>query len=653
MKRHTPSSQLSALAAFGLLALPAALWSQEREGDPSVKLPKISVVAAPVVGLPDADRFAASVVSIGAEQLRELNALDFASALRRTPGVAITRYNQVGAFGGGEGGAVFVRGLGISRPGGEIKTTVDGVPKLNGVFNHPLLDLMPVDAAERIDVHVRATPLSVGNAFAVVNIVTPRVEQPGQIVRTHFAAGSFGTWVERFDMGAREGAFDYYFSQSVRRSDGHRPDSDGSMENYLLRLGWALAPHWDLSYTANHTHNKATDPGADTLQAGTASTRGETYETDDWLHIAACSYRYENADGSFRVYSNDGEGDWIRRAYSGNADSLNEWRLYGARWRETRRFWAGGEIVTGADLDYTRGKSRSVPVSGAEKVFGPETQRLFSAYAGVNHTVAPAEGLRLTPSAGVRFYDHQTFGTYWAPQAGLALDAGRVRWHAGWSRALNFPGLEVAALSSAIANPALGGSWRALKPEDAGQAELGAHCTFGPKLTVAVTAFRNDAHNRYVIMPAPPVPPRFLNIGSYRTEGVELSASFSPMADLAFFAAASVLRTTPDGLPYSPRQTFTGGLNWRLAPGWLLSVDSTASSSMHVLSESRSAGSTNPIVVGANVLLNARLARRFAWGKHHGEVYVAGENLTDRNYVYRPGYPMPGINGMAGLRLEW
>jgi outer membrane receptor protein involved in Fe transport len=36
-----------------------------------------------------------------------------------------------------------------------------------------------------------------------------------------------------------------------------------------------------------------------------------------------------------------------------------------------------------------------------------------------------------------------------------------------------------------------------------------------------------------------------------------------------------------------------------------------------------------------------------------GEVYVAGENLTDKNYEYRPNYPMPGINGMLGVQLRF
>jgi iron complex outermembrane receptor protein len=76
---------------------------------------------------------------------------------------------------------------------------------------------------------------------------------------------------------------------------------------------------------------------------------------------------------------------------------------------------------------------------------------------------------------------------------------------------------------------------------------------------------------------------------------------------------------------------------------------------MHEASEARVAGAANPTIVGAHFLLNARLARRFSWGGRQatrGEFYIAGENLTGRDFAYQPGYPIPGINFMVGLRFE-
>ncbi|MDI1248376.1 MAG: TonB-dependent receptor [Lacunisphaera sp.] len=651
MKKRT-CLRLTVLLGLAAASLPAAAQLDgARDTGLPLELPPFEVVGRPLTELPATDRFGSAATIINEGQLKDLAALDFASALRRTPGVTITRYNQVGAFGGGEGGAVFLRGLGASRPGGEIKTLVDGVPKMNGVFNHPLLDLMSVDAAASIAVHSRAAPLDFGNTFAAVNIVTPRVEQPGQILRGTIATGSFGTVVERLDYGAKQGAFDFYLNQSLRRSDGARPDADGRLENYFLRLGWELTPRWNLSYQLNRTRNFTTDPGVEGASAGPPSTKGETYETADWLHIAVLGYRYPRAEGSLRAYVNEGEGNWTRRQFSGNPDSLNDWRLYGVRWRETLRLWEGGEILAGADLDYDRGTSASVPLAPAQpNVFGPATARIFSTYAGVNHTRAVG-GVELTPSVGARFYEHDALGSRWAPQAGLVAQAGATTWRAGFSRAVNYPGLEVRALSQFI--PALGPSWTGLKPEEADQFELGFRHALNAGTSVAVTLFRNDVRDRYVIAFPPPPPPRYVNLGSYRTEGVEAMIETSPTEGLAVFLGAALLRVDPAGLPYAPKSTFTGGLNWRIARGWFLSTDGSYTSAMQVYSAGRSVGAANPVRVGPQFLLNARLARRFAWGAgNRGEIYLSGENLTDRRFTYTPGYPLPGINWMLGFRFD-
>jgi iron complex outermembrane receptor protein len=81
-------------------------------------------------------------------------------------------------------------------------------------------------------------------------------------------------------------------------------------------------------------------------------------------------------------------------------------------------------------------------------------------------------------------------------------------------------------------------------------------------------------------------------------------------------------------------------------------VDGISVSSMHVASAARVAGAGNPVRVGGQFSLNARLSRRFAWGHGRGEAYVSGENLADRDFAWQPGYPIPGINFMLGLRFE-
>ena len=73
---------------------------------------------------------------------------------------------------------MFIRGQGASRPGSEIKTYIDGVPFYMGVWNHPLLDLLPVNGMERISVYKSPQPQSFGNTFGAIDL-TPKRAQRG------------------------------------------------------------------------------------------------------------------------------------------------------------------------------------------------------------------------------------------------------------------------------------------------------------------------------------------------------------------------------------------------------------------------------------------------------------------------------------------
>jgi iron complex outermembrane receptor protein len=54
-------------------------------------------------------------------------------------------------------------------------------------------------------------------------------------------------------------------------------------------------------------------------------------------------------------------------------------------------------------------------------------------------------------------------------------------------------------------------------------------------------------------------------------------------------------------------------------------------------------------------LLNSKLTFRLTpkQSKVQSHLYVAAENLTDKQYEYLPGYPAPGITIMGGAKLAF
>ncbi|MDR2845195.1 MAG: TonB-dependent receptor plug domain-containing protein, partial [Puniceicoccales bacterium] len=114
--------------AAALSALPAQAEEEPTAPTPT-SLPPVVVRAPAIIQGTVTDTFAADSTLVTRRQIEDLGSMDIGSTLRTVPGVTISRHNIAGSYGGGGGGAIFIRGLGASRPGGELITLYDGVPR--------------------------------------------------------------------------------------------------------------------------------------------------------------------------------------------------------------------------------------------------------------------------------------------------------------------------------------------------------------------------------------------------------------------------------------------------------------------------------------------------------------------------------------------
>ena len=610
--------------------------AQELEG--------IVVTSTPIIEGNVVDSFGSSRTIVTEEQIRNLNAQDLATALRRTPGVTISRYNPIGSHGGAQGGGIFIRGMGSSRPGSEIKTFIDGVPMYMGLWNHPLLDLLSIDTAAAIEVFKSPQPQRFGNAFGAVNILPKRKIDEGFETALHLAGGSFNTLVQRAETAGKVGGTDYYLGQSFRKSSGHREKSDGQLTNYFGRVGRELGDNWRASAFGLYTDNHAWDPGekgADPLD------RDGKYGTEALMGSAKLEHHHDRARGSVQVYSNRGEGRQLKRP-DGRPDATWEFTFYGVRAREELNLWQGSEVVMGIDLDVIKGEGGP----RGDKWDG-YTQRITSPYLGFSQLLGDRFGWYAIPSAGLRHYQHNSFPSENAPFAGILLGYKNTQVHFGYSRGVIYPGNEVVYLSER-SMPALGESWKNLEAETMDHYEMGISHSWNA-LRAELVFFRDEGKNRYVIDPPPPFPPVYANIGEYRTQGMEATVAYDPTRNLSLFAGVTFLDARPSDLPYTPETSFSAGVNWRFLENFLLCLDGQYVSRMYVNPQARRDGAMSDTEVGSHYLLNGKLSYFYTLEPQglHMEFFVAGENLTDVSYEYRPGYPMPGINGMAGVSMRF
>ena len=606
---------------------------------------EVEVEGPPVVEGTSVDRLGTAVTTVSAEQIDNLNAQDLSSALRRVPGVVISRYNLIGAFGGSDGGGVFIRGHGSSRPGGEIATVVDGIPRFVGVWAHPLLDTLSLDPVERIRVVRNPQPVLLGaGTFGSVELVSHRQSTPGVSARLVGATGRHGTDVGRVLAAGQHGTVDWSVTASRRASDGHRPNAGGQVEAASGRLGWQVGNGWELQLSWHHTDAWAEDPGRVDRPSPAIVPR---YDSESDLAVLRLDHRHGAWRGHLIVSSDDGVADWLQwdDAAGESFRSLTDWSNSGVRWRETVAPWVGGEVILGVDHDRWGGTF----VERRPSVDRLTTDLHLSStapYVVLSHTFAGP--LELTPSVGVRWAAVDRLEDQWGAQAGLRASIGDHVVYANASRGFNLPGIWAAVNYSGWG---LGDAWEDLDAEVVEHFEVGVELQVAPAVRATLSVFSDDVTDAIRFVPPPPPPPSFANIGAYRSRGAELSLHAQLSHRMALFVGATVSDPDPDDVPNMPDSTAVVGLNWA-AEGWRLHLDAEWVDEQMVLNP-RFAVSQAP--VDSSLLVNGRVAVPLEpFGvPFDGELFVTGENLSDESYEYRIGYPMPGRTWSIGLDVRF
>ena len=603
----------------------------------ALDLPKINVIANPLINENYLDAYSSTSSIITQDQIRDRNAVDIASALRATPGVQISRYNPVGGYGGDQGGGVYIRGLGTARPGSEIKTYIDGVPFYSGVWGHSLLDILPVNGMSSITVYKSPQPQINGNNFASINLTTKSATEDGTHGDGRLSAGSFGTIIEQASVSSKQDNINFVLSQGFMKSNGHRANADGELKNIMGRLGVDINDHWKADATFLYTDNYANDPNL--VRVGDGSYTGSAnavpkYETNAGMLTAAISHKYDSFNGEFRAYATSGKAKWSNYY---NYLYKQEFDMNGFKFKENFIPWVGGLISGGVDFDSISGKSSQ----SATVINDMPDMRITSPYVAVNQTIAINKEWSLIPSAGVRFYEHNIYSSKTAPHAGVSVVSEKATFFANASRGVNYPGQEAVAVLGASSN------WRTLSANDMNHYEIGMKLNPMKGTQFDMSIFHDQINSRFVYTPGNSAS----KVDGDHTNGAELSLKQN-LGDnwLGFVNYTYLDPKSSINLPYMPRSAFVFGLNGNVGL-FKVAFDAQHQTKMWANTANRvsfgTLGSTQQ--VDAFTVANVRVSYPLPQIGKKGEVFVAAENIFDEKYEYAPGYIMPGISGHLGV----
>lgn len=629
------------VALTGLGAFLIAPWAVPQE---STDLPVFSetiTVTEPIVKATEVDTFSSMVMVVGRSQLEDQNATDFAGALRNLTGVTLSRYGMVGSYGGGDGGAVFIRGQGSGRPGAEVQMQFDGIPRFVGVWTHPVLDTMNPDRAGTLEVYKSPEPVHFGSmAFGAVNLVPYQRAWEGFEATLSSQRGTHGTWRNAVEASGREGAWAYTVAGSYNASDGHRPRSAGETRDYYASISHDLSEGLALRASFDHAEGWAEDPG----QAGaTLPPVTQRFGVMDDFAVLALEGTTGPATGFVKLYLDDGDLDWDqwdpKTAKPFNATT--RYRNYGVRAEWTMALWKGSETQAGLHWDnYGGGVVQDGPVT--LYTFPSLTFQDTSSFLRISQRVGGR--VPIVPSVGVRWTHSRHFGDQWAYEGGLKAEVGSAEYYLRASSGFNLPGVYTAVMFDQWGR---GDQWKDLAPEKITHAELGALWTLSSKWRLNTSLYHDRVTDALRFVPPPPPPPMFANLEDYETTGLDLTLSASLGSATALFFGASWMDTTPDDIPNAPRASLNAGFNAALGPLVRVSTDAQWVDSQYVLNPRFA---TVQDEIDAYFLWNAQVSVRLH--RSGQEAFLSGQNLTDSDYKYRIGYPMPGRTWSAGFRAR-
>lgn len=604
---------------------------------------RIEVVASPIT---DSERFSedgADSVVVGRQQIERLNAADLPTALRQVPGVTISRFSPVGAYGGAEGGSVYIRGAGTARPGSEITIYSDGVPRESGVWAHPLLDIVPIDFADRVTVAKNPQPQNYAGTFGAVDIETRRRYEQGHEGELDVAYGRYNTLITSASAGGKIDLFDYYAGSSYKYSDGERAHSGAELVNVFARAGWDLSAEDHISYIFQHTDNWVRDPGA----VGTVTPVRDQFNTKTDTHTVKMENNHDNLKGYALAYYEEGEIRWHKDHIDTGKPagySNTDWWNYG--FRSSYDVLIDRLTLTGSlDAWSEGGDTWNVLDSTGALAWAPETERLYTTapYAGARYDFDVGDGWTLTPSVGTRVYVSSEFEDELAPCAALTLAREHLRLFVSHSRGVHYPGVYVRANSVK--------TWRSLEAETLDTTETGAHVELGDYAAIHATLFHSEVENRMEMVSSGGAS-YYLNSGDLSSDGAEATLHLYPRKDLTLFVGSTV--NNPDDDPVSRLPDFMGsaGASYRVARYVRWDVDSEYVASQYAYSMRSTTAALNKL--DSYVTVNTRVSLDLkAFSSLKGELYVAVENLGDAEYEYFPGYPMPGVMWYTGMKLKF
>jgi outer membrane cobalamin receptor len=538
----------------------------------------------------------------------------------QVPGLFVTERGITG-FGvsTGSAGQISLRGIGGS-PNTQVLILLNGNPQFMGIMGHPLPDAYEASDVEKVEV-IRgpASVLYGTNAMGgVINIITKEQKENGFKANARAMYGSYNTQKYMVNGGYKKGGFNVFASFNHDQTNGHRDSSDFKIDNGYIRMGYDINSHFKTNADFSLANFDATDPGPEDSKAG------YTIDITRGMGAVTLDNKFDKTSGSSRFFYNFGEHNITDGFHSKDKN-------YGLVIYQAFNLFKGNTITIGTDYKQYGGIAENVKaMQGNGLVFGDTTVREMAGYAYIQQELFG----KLVLNAGFRLEHNSVFGNEPVPTGGLAFHpTTNTTIKASVAKGFRSPTIrELYLWTPANAN---------LKPERMVNYEIGVlQKLLGNKLSLELTVFKADGDNLIKTVMGP-TGPKNENTGKFSNTGIEFAGTYRPTGKLTLNTNYSYISMKEPVIASPEQQLFISGTY-----KWTKLTINLSMQYIHNLYTKISPQTEK----NSYTLLNSRVSYLI---NKYVDIFVKGENLTDKKYYINYAYPMPGIIAFGGFNLHF
>ncbi len=562
------------------------------------------------------------------EQSSASNILPVISA--QVPGLFVSERGITGfGLAGGSAGKISIRGVGGSDASFPVLLLIDGQPQFMGMMGHPIPDAYVSSDIEKVEVVKGPASLLYGtNAMGgAINLITRRQKTEGFSLRGRIMYGSYDTRKYTASAGFRKNRFNVMASFNHDETDGARPNSDFSINNGYVKLGYEINDHLQLDVNAQHSLFKAYDPGS------VYHPNPAIYDNkSQWVDIArsnvyfTLSNQFEKLTGGIKAYHMSGDHA-IYDGWRSNDENMGVSLYQGFRLTST------SQISAGADYKKYGGRGTAASLGARSGEWISVEERAI--YTMLQQTVAGA----ITVNAGIRLDQHTLFSTNWVPHFGVTYKVAS-------------PSVIKASIAKGFRNPAIRELYlfptanSEVLPESMWNYEITYEHKFASgKGNADFTLFLSEGENLILAVPNPNAPPPFKNqnSGAFSHYGAEGSIRYRIMNDWQMSAGYSYLHMDTPKIS-SPEHQFSLSSHYQTG-------DLNLTGNLQYIGNlyTRVAAGADPI---SNSFLQLGARASYALTKNI-DLSLSAENLLNQEYQLQYGYPMPGRTLFAGISFQF